>query len=140
VDFSVGQEGHEIEGGSASVAGAPPEGGQSFFAVDNIQEVVLQPQNWIGLCRLHIFLEKFGIAFRVGKAEFAPFTYPGETVEGEEIGVSPKDLRQGEDLIQIVPSQGEHDHGIDLPLPKYFQESHDSLEVSLSSDRIVVFG
>jgi hypothetical protein len=67
----------------------------------------------------------------VGKAEFRPFTYLGETVEGEEIGLFPKDLRQGEDLIQIVSSQGEHDHGIDALLPKYFEESHDSLEVSL---------
>ena len=138
VDFAVGQDGDKIEGRAAAETGAAPKEGDSLLLMKDIDQVVLDPHNRVFFRRPQVGFQKGGIFLAAGDLQVGPLPHLGEAVEKKAVGLPLKPFGQGDHLVQIVPGQRQHDHGIDVQLLQDLQEFHHPVKVARTANPVVM--
>jgi hypothetical protein len=118
VNFSVRKKRHKIEGGAAAVPGAPPKRFDPFPVAKDVDEIVLQTDNGVGACGFRIGFEESDVLILFSKMKTGALPYKGQAVESEKVHFVAECFRKRKHLVDVVPGQGQHDHGIDAHVMK----------------------
>lgn len=138
MDFPVGQQRDEIKGGAAARPGAAGQERASAAMADDIEQIVLEPEDAVSLGRLDVLLQKFEVVLPARRLHGRGFAGPGKPVERETVGQVSQMPAQGDDVREICFREREHDMRLQSQVLGVVQKCDHALEVSESTNGVVI--